>query len=104
MLRANPPESRSGTPVAIPELTGARGFAALSVFLLHLLSHLQAPERPFPPVGEAAYLAVDFFFVLSGFVLAHVYRDSWLAGTYRHRDFLVRRFARIWPMHIVALL
>ncbi|MEQ1783592.1 MAG: acyltransferase [Hyphomonadaceae bacterium] len=49
------------------------------------------------------YLGVDFFFVLSGFVLARVYGREISAGTYRHSRFIVKRIARVYPMHIVML-
>ncbi len=44
---------------------------------------------------------VSFFFILSGFILMHVYPSLNLRGA---RRFLVARVARIWPMHIVALI
>lgn len=49
------------------------------------------------------YLAVDFFFILSGFILAHCYRESINSGTFSYRGFLVRRFARIYPVHLFTL-
>ena len=70
----------------IRALTSLRGVAAIWVFLFHLDS-----ERPlFPhqlrdwlPVGRG-YIAVDLFFVLSGFVLALTYRESFLARPPAH--------------------
>ena len=51
------------------------------------------------------WLWVDFFFLLSGFVLAHAYgeRFSRWPGIAGFREFLVFRFARLWPLHIVTL-
>ncbi|MCA9003214.1 MAG: acyltransferase, partial [Planctomycetes bacterium] len=69
-----------------------RGVAALLVAIFHL---------PGLQVGFAGYVWVDFFLVLSGFVLAHsyLYRESSIGKW----EFAVRRFARLWPMHVVAL-
>lgn len=54
------------------------------------------------PLVRSSYLAVDFFFVLSGFVISHAGLsriDSWRSvGT-----FLIRRFGRVWPLHAVML-
>jgi len=49
-----------------------------------------------------AYLFVDFFFVLSGFVIAYTYQniDSWPA----FGKFYKKRFFRLYPLHIIVLL
>ena len=85
-------------------LTGMRGIAAWFVVLYHIRLSIAG----LPPfwVGAFAkgYLAVDFFFLLSGFVI-------WLSWSERLRDggiaavpgFLWRRLARIWPLHIFML-
>lgn len=80
-------------------LDGWRGVCALMVALLHLEvgSHIFGLS----PV-QTAYLLVDCFFVLSGFVLTHAYRhrihDARSAGV-----MMWRRFARLWPLHVVML-
>src|SRR5690242_10504277 len=71
----------------LPALTGVRGYAALAVVLYHYRV---------PGFGWG-WLSVDVFFVLSGFVLAHVYRDG-----LRPSEFLWARFARTIPTHLVA--
>jgi peptidoglycan/LPS O-acetylase OafA/YrhL len=88
-------------------LTGLRFPAALAVALAHLPEvyanpHLTRTLRRFAAEGFAG---VPFFFVLSGFVLAYSYRDRLarpvpgaLAAYYRSR------LARIWPLHLFALL
>ncbi|HVV94152.1 MAG TPA: acyltransferase [Hyphomicrobiales bacterium] len=80
-------------------LDGLRGAAAMVVFGFHVpwTSHLLgvAPLRN-------GYLAVDLFFMLSGFVIAAAYQarlDSRSAAA----DFLKRRFFRVYPMHVVVL-
>ncbi|MEO8882345.1 MAG: acyltransferase [Devosia sp.] len=86
------------------ELTAARGFAACFVVLYHINAYSHGLfANWFPPLAYGP-LAVDFFFVLSGFVLTHVYRDGWMAGTYSHAGFMLKRFARVWPLHIATLL
>ena len=54
------------------------------------------------PLVREGYVFVDFFFVLSGFVIAHAYGDR-LAGGAELRDFLVRRIGRLWPLHLATL-
>jgi peptidoglycan/LPS O-acetylase OafA/YrhL len=54
---------------------------------------------------EKGYLAVDLFFMLSGFVLTHVYRRAFSEGITKHyRQFLLVRVARLYPLHIMVLL
>ncbi|NTJ62784.1 acyltransferase [Agrobacterium rhizogenes] len=51
---------------------------------------------------QSSYLAVDFFFVLSGFVIAHAYNNR-LANGMSEKSFLWRRLIRLYPMFIVGL-
>lgn len=93
----------SGIPPRLDELTAARGFAAIFVVLYHVDSYSHgALVGWFAPIAYGP-LAVDFFFVLSGFVMAHVYRAAWQAGTYHHAGFILKRFARLWPLHFATL-
>lgn len=80
-------------------LDGWRGVCAILVALFHLsaASHIFY----FPPVRHAGVF-VDFFFVLSGFVLAHAYRDR-ITTPDGVADFLIRRVGRLWPLHIFML-
>ena len=87
----------------IPQLTGVRAIAATMVMLQHLdQNHGNILVRYFGPVGDG-YLGVDIFFVLSGFILAHVYGHSAGSDAQAYGRFLWRRFARIYPMHIATL-
>jgi peptidoglycan/LPS O-acetylase OafA/YrhL len=89
----------------LPALTGIRGLAAWFVVLYHVRLGI-APWLPAPVNGLLAkgYLAVDLFFMLSGFVL-------WLNYSKRMREegwkavpaYIGRRIARIWPLHLVIL-
>ena len=91
-------------------LTGLRGLAAALVVAHHVYLHVGlAPAlEPLQPALQHGYLAVDFFFVLSGFVLSMTYghwfatpRPGALPGYLR---FLCRRVARLWPLHVTILL
>lgn len=75
-----------------------RGIAALAVVSFHV----------FRPAGSAAplpraYLAVDLFFCLSGFVLAHAYAQRFLEGETVGR-FMLRRLIRLYPFYLVGTL
>jgi peptidoglycan/LPS O-acetylase OafA/YrhL len=54
------------------------------------------------PLLRSAWLFVDFFFVLSGFVITHAYLDE-LAGGGSLRRFALQRAGRLWPLHAAAL-
>ena len=75
-------------------LDALRGLSAFAVLLYHL------------PVGGLAprgYLAVDLFFLMSGFVVAHAYDERLLAGWGAPR-FLLARLKRLWPLYAVGIL
>lgn len=67
------------------------------VFFYHMLVFAPLPGK-ISAVFEMGYLGVTFFFVLSGFVLTWSARPGVPTST-----FYWRRFARIWPSHMVAL-
>ncbi|MDB5593926.1 MAG: acyltransferase [Hyphomicrobiales bacterium] len=74
-----------------------RGLAALMV----ALSRFPTDGRLFTsPLVVNSYLFVDFFFVLSGFVIAHAYFGGIVDGS-SLRSFAIRRFGRLWPLHAV---
>jgi peptidoglycan/LPS O-acetylase OafA/YrhL len=81
----------------IYEIDSLRGIAALVVVLTHF--------QPFfwSRVVHWGFLAVDLFFILSGFVLTKTYEAQILSGSISARDFLARRFARLAPLHYLAL-
>ncbi|WP_084582151.1 acyltransferase family protein [Sphingomonas azotifigens] len=85
-------------------LTSARGIAAWWVVLFHLRGALAALPAMAETVLAKGYLAVDFFFLLSGFVLALSHGERLRAGgPAAVPDFLRRRVARIWPLHATML-
>jgi peptidoglycan/LPS O-acetylase OafA/YrhL len=75
-------------------LDGLRGIAALAVFLRHVSS------SDVLPLG---YLAVDVFFMLSGFVLTHAYRVQ-IAGGLGLVDFMRLRLVRLYPLYLLGTL
>jgi peptidoglycan/LPS O-acetylase OafA/YrhL len=79
-------------------LTGLRFVAAFCVFLHHARERLSIDSWNLGPLGG---FAVGFFFVLSGFILMHVYGNQLKSSGIPR--FLVARFARVWPLHIACL-
>lgn len=78
-------------------LDGIRGLLAIFVALSHIYGAITgyASGRPF----EGAYLAVDMFFVMSGFVLSYslkIQKEKWVI-------FLLKRLARLWPLHVLGI-
>jgi len=83
-------------------LDGLRGVAALMVVFFHVMethstSHLDQ-------VINHGYMAVDFFFILSGFVIGYAYDDRWGKGGMGLRDFFKRRLIRLHPMIVMGTL
>lgn len=75
-----------------------RGICALCVAVLHF------PSTGFissSAIIQNAGRFVDFFFVLSGFVIAYAFRRQLEAGAWR--SFVVRRIGRLWPLHVTML-
>ena len=50
------------------------------------------------------YLAVDFFFVLSGFVLGYAYDNRWKKGGMTAGNFMLRRVIRLHPMVVMSVI
>jgi len=65
-------------------------------FQLFTITSTQLPGK--------GYLAADFFFILSGFVLSHVYMEGLSQGTVHPYDFYIKRLARIYPVHLFTFL
>ena len=88
-------------------LDGWRGVCACLVVLYHWRGQLGYEVNSH--IGQFgvvrnAYLFVDFFFVLSGFVIAATYQERLVARTIRFVDFVILRFGRLWPLHVATLL
>lgn len=84
-----------------PILDGLRGVTALLVVAFHLFEpHANNVHADF--IINHGYLAVDFFFLLSGFVIGYAYDDRW--GKMSVTDFFKIRLVRLQPMVIVGML
>jgi peptidoglycan/LPS O-acetylase OafA/YrhL len=94
----------------IRQLTGVRFLAAIWVVLYHFQSVIFGLVPELRPVGflfDAGYLAVDLFFVLSGYIIAYQYLAAFPGGRGtpgQYRRFLIKRLARIYPLQFVTLL
>ena len=95
----------------IASLDGLRGIAAVGVMIFHF-NYFFLPQAaltsmlPFMrPILDHAYLGVDLFFLMSGFVMAHVYGQKLSSNWRAHwRDFATVRFARIYPLFVLTTL
>ena len=79
-------------------LDGLRGVASIMVVFFHLMETYSA--GPAYQIINHGYLAVDFFFVLSGFVIGYAYDDRWDHMTVW--GFFKRRLVRLHPMLIMG--
>jgi peptidoglycan/LPS O-acetylase OafA/YrhL len=100
--------SQSPRPTEIRALAGARAIPPLILVLFH---YCEDPTRGYRgakwfdlPVGKG-YIWVEFFFILSGFVLTYVYasrwRDLWRLKSYVR--FIETRLTRLYPLHLFML-
>jgi len=82
-------------------LDGLRGVAAILVVIFHIFEAHNGGSR-FKQIINHGYLAVDFFFLLSGFVVAYAYDDRW--GKMGQWEFYKRRLIRLQPMVIMGMI
>ncbi|HEY5043228.1 MAG TPA: acyltransferase [Verrucomicrobiae bacterium] len=111
--KIRPSWPRLKTPAAsrqeqLDSLTGLRGFAALWVVSLHFEETtnqlLPASSHLHWFIGAGSN-AVPLFFILSGFILLHTYRDRFEIFSWReYFRFLGLRLARIYPAYLAALI
>jgi peptidoglycan/LPS O-acetylase OafA/YrhL len=94
--------SSLATPEQLDALTSARFFAALFVAIHHFRRELGQPGYVW--LFERGWLGVDFFFILSGFIISFVYAEKFVKGSASYLQFLLYRFARLYPLHIFTLL
>ena len=80
-------------------LDGLRGVASLMVVVFHLFE-AHAGGSPQKQIINHGYMAVDFFFLLSGFVIAYAYDERWASMS--QWEFYKRRLVRLQPMIIVG--
>ncbi|MAM61594.1 acyltransferase [Maritimibacter sp. UBA3975] len=96
---------RQERPRLLAPFEGLRGFAALAVFIYHFhhVAGLDALTALAPGFFGSGWVFVDVFFVLSGWVIAHVYADRLVTGSATLRNFFAARIARLWPLHMTVL-
>ena len=88
----------------LPALTGVRAFAALMVLALHANQNFPNALTSGALVNHG-YLGVDLFFILSGFIIAHVYLyDLVPVRVQSLRVFFWHRFVRLFPAHAAVLI
>lgn len=84
-------------------LDGLRGVSALMVVIYHIFEGYAFAGGGIIESLNHGYLAVDFFFILSGFVVGYAY-DERLGKTMKTKEFLKRRLIRLHPMVIIGAL
>ncbi len=89
---------------SIPALTSLRFFAAFYVILFHAHDFSGVDLYALTNLFNSGYLAVDFFFILSGFILSYTYYPQIIEKSFSYSDFFIKRVARIYPVHIFTLL
>jgi len=82
-------------------LDGLRGVAALMVIWYHVFEGFAFASNSAIETLNHGYLAVDFFFILSGFVIGYAYDDRW-GKSLTMKDFFKRRLIRLHPMVIMG--
>jgi peptidoglycan/LPS O-acetylase OafA/YrhL len=88
-------------PPDLRPLTALRFGAAAWVALYAFWPSLDVAWTP--NLVAKGYLGVELFFVLSGFILSHVYLAQAGDGRFRYGDFLWARIARVYPLHLATL-
>ncbi len=85
---------------SLPALTGIRTIFALTIIAFHFSN--AAMFGIFAPMVNNAFIFVGCFFLLSGFILAYNYGDR--GPSLSKREFWLARFARLYPVYLLALL
>src|SRR6185436_12525906 len=111
-------DSQATSPGRMHSLDALRGIAALAVVFWHwphffysgttLAAGFDREAQPFYEVFKIFYrhgiLAVDLFFLLSGFIFFWLYAKTISARRLTPREFFVLRVSRLYPLHLVTLL
>jgi peptidoglycan/LPS O-acetylase OafA/YrhL len=105
-------------PKRLYALDVSRGFAALAIVLWHwqhfayvgsfLPQDFDRASQPFYAILKIFYengsMAVDYFFLLSGFIFFWIYKASVENRQLSYGEFLLKRFSRLYPLHFTTLL
>lgn len=102
------------SPVYFENLDALRFLAAFSVFIFHYFRDIKAfyPGieennifRSLLVIADKGGLGVNFFFVLSGFLITYlIFQEKQTTGTFSLGKFLIRRTLRIWPLYFIIIL
>lgn len=90
-------------PADLPSLTRLRFFAALWVVFYHWREPWAVDVDAVTALFAMGRFGVDLFFILSGFVLAHVYLEAREKRQFDFPKFIIARFARIYPLHVATI-
>lgn len=86
----------------MPALTGLRAFTATNIVFFHFWN--PAWFGPLAPMMDNGYVGVNFFFLLSGFILTYNYADRQDAGQFNRSQFWQQRVSRLYPVYLLGLL
>lgn len=86
----------------LPALTGLRAFTATNIVFFHFWN--PAWFGPLAPLMDNGYVGVNFFFLLSGFILTYNYADRQDAGQFNRSQFWQLRVSRLYPVYLLGLL
>ena len=89
------------TPTDLRPITALRFGAAIWVAVYTYWENLAGAGSS--GLVDKGYLGVELFFVLSGFILSHVYLQSAGEKRFSYRGFLWARVARVYPLHVATL-
>ena len=97
-------EAAISKPKAIDSLTGFRFITALAIFLFHTHEwvHWRTPWEPADLFFEHGAVFMTGFFVLSGFIMAHVYQHAAFTEPKAIGNYYLKRIAKIYPAYAVA--
>jgi peptidoglycan/LPS O-acetylase OafA/YrhL len=91
------------TPLKFETLDALRFFAFFRVFLLHIPGIYHLPL--FNAIKEGGEIGVDFFFVLSGFLITYLLaKEKFTTGSVNATQFMFRRIFRIWPLYYLGVI
>jgi peptidoglycan/LPS O-acetylase OafA/YrhL len=90
-------EGKSSSTEFLPALESARGIAALMVVIYHFAK--ASGGQDLREICRNFYLAVDLFFVLSGFIMTKIYWDKIITNNHLVK-FIILRLGRIYPLHL----
>jgi peptidoglycan/LPS O-acetylase OafA/YrhL len=98
-------KGRPGSVLYFGNLDVLRFLLSLFVLVYHLpviSNSLGLPSFSKLPLLNKGFLAVNWFFVLSGFLLSHLAKKEVQAGRFSIRKFIIRRILRIWPVYFIV--